>query len=197
MISFLAKDQNWAKITPWAGIILLILLFKYFSIYDPHFWGLINIPLYLFHQTEEHYIPGGFKKFMNHIVMNLPEGQEKLTDIKIFWINILMVWFAFAIFGLLSFINLGFGLLIIIFSIMNCLTHIIEGVKRKAWNPGLIMASIQFIISIFAAYYITAYGLENPIVWWLSTIVFSIIAHVLLFKLVMTKDFNKSRLCDY
>lgn len=188
MINFLAKDQNWAKIAPWAGIVLLILLFMNFSIYNPHFWGLINIPLYLFHQTEEHYVPGGFKKFMNQVVMNLPEGQEKLTDIKIFWINILMVWIAFAIFGVLSFVNLGFGLLIIIFSIMNCLTHIAEGVKRRAWNPGLIMATIQFIISIFAAYYITICGLNNPIKWWLSTIVFSIVAHVLLFKLVMTKD---------
>ena len=126
-----------------------------FSIYDPHFWGLINIPLYLFHQTEEHYIPGGFKKFMNQIVMSLPEGQEKLTDIKIFWINILMVWLAFTV----------FGLLIIIFSIMNCLTHIAEGIKRRSWNPGLVMASFQFIISIFAAYYVTIHGLENPIKW--------------------------------
>lgn len=125
---------------------------------------------------------------MNRVVMNLPDGQEKLTDIKIFWINILMVWLAFAIFGILSFINLGFGLLIIIFSIMNCLTHIAEGIKRKAWNPGLVMASFQFIVSIFAAYYITISGLENPIKWWLSTIAFSIIAHILLFKLVMTKD---------
>ena len=188
MVDYLAKGQNWAKITPWAGIIFLILLFSNFSVYDPHFWGLINIPLYLFHQTEEHYIPGGFKNFMNRVVMNLPEGQEKLTDIKIFWINILMVWLAFTIFGLLSFINLGFGLLIIIFSIMNCLTHIAEGIKHRSWNPGLVMASFQFVVSIFAAYYVTAHDLENPVKWWLSTIFFSIVAHVLLFKLVMTKD---------
>lgn len=188
MISILAKDQNWAKIAPWAGIITSVLLIFNFSIYDPHFWALINIPLYLFHQTEEHYIPGGFKDFMNHDVMKLPQDQEKLTDIKIFWINILMVWLAFIIFGLLSFINLGFGLLIIIFSIMNCLTHIAEGFKLKKWNPGLVMASLQFIISIFAAYYVTTHGLNNPIVWWVSTILFSIVAHILLFKLVMTKD---------
>jgi hypothetical protein len=50
------------------------------------------------------------------------------------------------------------------------------------------MASLQFIISIFAAYYVTTHGLNNPIVWWISTILFSIVAHILLFKLVMTKD---------
>lgn len=62
-------------------------------------------------------------------------------------------------FGALSFIDLGFGLLIIIFSIINCLTHIAEGFKRKSWNPGLVIASLQFIISIYAAYYVTAHGL--------------------------------------
>ncbi|MDE5000683.1 HXXEE domain-containing protein, partial [Francisella tularensis subsp. holarctica] len=87
-----------------------LLLFANFYVYDPHFWGLINITLYLFHQTEEQYVPGGFKDFMNRTVMALPQGQEKLIYIKIFWINILMVWLAFAVFGALSFINLGFGL---------------------------------------------------------------------------------------
>ncbi|MDE4938613.1 HXXEE domain-containing protein, partial [Francisella tularensis subsp. holarctica] len=76
-----------------------------------------------FHQTEDHYVPGGFKDFMNRTVMALPKGQEKLIDIKIFWINILMVWLAFSVFGALSFLKLGFGLLIIIFSIINCITH--------------------------------------------------------------------------
>jgi len=188
MIHLLAKNQNWAKITPWAGALLLIILFSSFSIYDPYFWALLNIPLYLFHQTEEHYIPGGFKDFMNQKVMNLPAGQEKLTDIKVFWINILLVWVAFAIFGALSFVNIGFGLLIIIFSIMNCLTHIVEGIKLKSWNPGLVMASLQFLISLFAAYYVTEHGLDNAIAWWIGTIVFSVVAHVLLFKLVMTRD---------
>lgn len=82
MIDSLARNQNWAKVAPWAGIFFTVLLFANFSVYDPHFWGLINIPLYLFHQTEEHYVPGGFKDFMNRTVMALPQGQEKLTDIK-------------------------------------------------------------------------------------------------------------------
>lgn len=188
MISYLAKNQNWAKITPWAGVVFLTVLIVNFSVENPHFWALLNIPLYLFHQTEEHYIPGGFKDFMNQEVMHLQAGQEKLTDIKIFWINILMVWLAFAVFGTLSFINIGFGLLIIIFSIMNCLTHIAEGFKLKSWNPGLVMASFQFLISIYAAYFVTVHSLANPLSWWVGTIVFSVAVHVILFKLVMTRD---------
>jgi hypothetical protein len=187
MIQFLAKNQNWAKPTPIMGALALTLLFYSFNPSEPLFWALINIPLYLFHQTEEHYIPGGFKDWMNHVVLALPQNEELLTDIKVFWINILFVWVAFLIFGALAFINIGFGLLIIIFSIINCLTHIAEGAKRKSWNPGLVMASLQFTISLYAAYFVTTHWLHNALIWWIGAILFSIIIHILLFKLVMTK----------
>ena len=186
MIRTFAKNQNWAKLCPWMGIITLILLFLYSKPTEPVFWALINIPLYLFHQTEEHYYPGGFKRFVNHIVYGLPEGQERLTDIKVFWVNILLVWVAFTIFGSLAFVNIGFGLFIIIFSVMNCLLHIFQGVKLRRWNPGLIVASFQFGISIYAAYFITVHGLGNAMVWWISGTLFSIVVHGLLFKVVMT-----------
>lgn len=193
MINYLAKNQNWAKLAPWMAVVTTFLLFKNFTIDNSMFWSLLNIPLYLYHQTEEHYIPGGFKQYMNRTIFNLPEGVENLTDIKIFWINILLVWVAFTIFGLLCyFVNLGFGLLIIIFSLINCLTHIIQVLKHKEWNPGAVMASIQFVISIYAAYFVTTHGLINPLFWWILTILFSILVHVLLFKLCMAKPENKN-----
>lgn len=188
MIDYLAKNQNWAKITPFMAVITTFLLFKNFSVNEPMFWALVNIPLYLYHQTEEHYKPGGFKQYINRVINKLPPNQEILTDIKVFWINILLVWLAFVTFGLLCyFVNVGFGLLIIIFSIMNCMTHIVQAIKHREWNPGLVMASIQFLISIYAAYFVTSNGLNYSIVWWFSTVLFSIIVHILLFKLCMTK----------
>ncbi|MCD6106829.1 MAG: HXXEE domain-containing protein [Caldisericaceae bacterium] len=187
MIKTLSKNQNWAKLAPVLGIITSILLITFFKPSQALFWALINIPLYLFHQTEEHLWPGGFKEYINRVVNKLPEGEEILTDDKIFWINIILVWLAFLIFGILSFFNIGFGLLIVIFSIMNCLTHIVQGIKQKEWNPGLVMASLQFILSVYAAYFITLNGLTNQFLWWLCSIVFSAIVHILLFKLIMIK----------
>ena len=187
IIEKLSENQNWAKFAPWLGIFSAILLFIYFSPNQPIFWALINIPLYLFHQTEEHYWPGGFKQYINRVINKLPEGEEILTDKKVFWINILLVWLAFIILGALSFLNIGFGLLIVIFSVFNCLTHIVQGIKRKEWNPGLVMASIQFAISIYAAIFITQKGLENRVFWWIGALVFSIIVHAILFKSLMTK----------
>lgn len=70
---------------------------------------------------------------------------------------------------------------------MNCLTHIIQAVKQKEWNPGLVMASLQFLISIFAAYFVTVNGLTHQVLWWIGTIVFSAVVHAVLFKVVMSK----------
>lgn len=186
MYHWLVKNQHWARFAPWLGVLTTLLLFYFFKPNEPMFWALVNVPLYLFHQTEEHYIPGGFKNFINQVINGLPVGQEKLTDTNIFWINILFVWVAFAIFGILAItVNIGFGLLIIIFSIINCLTHIFQGIKRVTWNPGLVMASIQFLLSLYGAYFITTHGLLNAITWWISAIIFSVAMHVILFRLVM------------
>lgn len=188
MINFLARNQNWAKAAPWLAIITTYCLFKYFTVTDAMFWALVNIPLYLYHQTEEHYLPGGFKQYINRVINKLPPTEEILTDVKVFWINILLVWCAFVIFGLLCyFVNLGFGLLIVIFSVMNCMTHVVQALKHREWNPGLVMASIQLAISLYAAYFLSTHGLTEPVVWWVSTIIFSIIVHALLFKLCITK----------
>lgn len=188
MYHWLVKNQNWAKFTPWMGIAATVLLFSYTNSRQPIFWALVNIPLYLFHQTEEHFIPGGFKKFINQVIDGLPPGQEQLTDVDIFWVNILLVWVSFIIFGVLAIkVNIGFGLLIIVFSIINCLTHIFQGLKRMAWNPGLVMASIQFFLSLYGAYFVTAHALKNSVAWWIGAIIFSVTVHMILFGRVMKK----------
>ncbi|MEA3313994.1 MAG: HXXEE domain-containing protein [Caldisericota bacterium] len=167
------------------GVISAIWLFWFFKPIELLFWAYVNIPLYFFYQTEEHLWPGGFKNFINHVINNLPEGEETLNDVDIFWINILLVLVTFIVFGLLALVNIGFGLLIIVFSIMNCLTHIVQGVRLKKWNPGLVMASLQFVVSIYAAYFVTVNGLTNPIIWWVSTVIFSVFVHAVLFKFIL------------
>jgi hypothetical protein len=185
MIQQLSKNQNWAKIAPILGVIAAAGLFLFYKPMDALFWAYVNIPLYFFHQTEEHFWPGGFKNYVNHVINHLPEGQETLTDKKVFWINILLVWVAFIVFGVLATVNIGFGLLIIVFSIINCLTHIFQGIRRREWNPGLVMASLQFVVSIFAAYFVTVNGLSNPVPWWIGAVVVSALVHVVVFRVVL------------
>lgn len=191
MIKRFAANQAWAKWCPLMGAIAVAALFTFSKWDQPVFWALCNIPLYLFHQTEEHYLPGGFKKFVNERIFHLPAGEETLTDIKIFWINILLVWIAFLIFGIAACFNIGFGLCIIIFSIMNCLTHIFQGVRMMEWNPGLVTASIQFVLSLYAAWFITSHGLSYAGAWWIGSCVFSIVIHLIVFKAAMPKSKQK------
>lgn len=185
MIQQFSKNQNWAKLAPVLGVVSTLWLLWFFKPTEALFWAYINIPLYFFHQTEEHLWPGGFKNYINRVINHLPEGQETLTDIKVFWVNILLVWVAFLVFGILALVNLGFGLFIIVFSILNCLTHIFQGLKRKEWNPGLVMASLQFLVSLYAAYFVTVNGLSNPVIWWIGTVVCSALIHALLFRFVL------------
>ncbi|HZK55371.1 MAG TPA: hypothetical protein VFC84_14400 [Desulfosporosinus sp.] len=35
------------------------------------------------------------KRYVNTVVNKLPEGEKKLIDAKVFWINILLVWIVF------------------------------------------------------------------------------------------------------
>ena len=187
IIHKLAENQNWAKAAPILGIASAILLFVFTHSSQPIFWALVNIPLYFFHQTEEHLWPGGFKRYVNTVVNKLPEGEEKLTDIKVFWINILLVWVAFLIFGALSFKDIRFGLLLIVFSIINCLTHVGMALRKKEWNPGLVMASLQLLLSCYGAYFLTAHGgIHSIALWWIIAIVFSAAAHAAVFKFSMT-----------
>jgi hypothetical protein len=74
MLDKLSENQKWAKIAPMLGIISLVWLFWFFRPTEPLFWAYVNIPLYLFHQTEEHFWPGGFKNYINKVIYNLPDG---------------------------------------------------------------------------------------------------------------------------
>ena len=185
MVALLSRRQNWAKASPVLGIAVAVWLCMTFQPSQAIFWALVNIPLYLFHQTEEHLWPGGFKDYINHVLYQLPDGEERLTDGKIFWVNIIFVWIAFILFGILSLYHLGFGLLIITFSMMNCSTHIEQAIRQKRWNPGLVMASVQMLTSIYAAYFISTYGLTDKASWWTGTILFSAVVHIILYRFIM------------
>jgi hypothetical protein len=191
VIKALARNQNWAKAAPVLGVASAVVLFVFFKPDQSAFWGLLNIPLYLFHQTEEHLWPGGFKAYVNRFVNKDSEGTETLTDTKVFWINILLVWVAFAVFGPLVFVNVGFGLVIIVSSIVNCVTHIVEAIRRKRWNPGLVVASIQFVLSVYGAWFLTSHGLTDPLWWWAGTIAFAAAVHAAVFRIVMSKPGGK------
>ncbi len=132
---------NWAKISIFLSIIIsliILIIVKTNNILLFLIW--IQIPIYLLHQFEEHYWPGGFKKFVNHEIFNVESGEYPLNDVNIFWINVPIIWVLMPIFAGLSYVNLFFGLWIPYFAVFNSLTHVIGAIVKRKYNPGLFVS---------------------------------------------------------
>jgi len=125
--------------------------------------------------TEEHLWPGGFKQYINTFVNNDPEGTETLTDVKVFWINIVLVWIAFAVFGALAFVNLDFGLLLIVFSLINCSTHIRQAIVDRAMESRPRYGfDPDHSVDLVPGWFVTTHGLTHPVLWWVGTVMLSL-----------------------
>ena len=137
----------------------------------------------------EHWWPGGFKDYVNKIQNG---GVEVLTDNAVLVINVVVVWVQFGILAFLALAtkNVGFGLVMIIFSIINCVSHIKVALERRTWNPGLVVASIQFCLSIIGAVILTMAmnaSVWEPVEWWFGSLLYAVIVHVIMFKTAMKR----------
>ena len=114
----------------------------------------LQFPVYLVHEFEEHTYPGGFKQFVNKSVFSVYDQDIPLNDERVFWINILAVWFLFPLTAIAAqFIHPALGLLTPCFSLMNASFHIISGIVKRSYNPGL-LASIflNYPLGVYALY---------------------------------------------
>lgn len=136
--------RDWAK----TGFILGIYLFIFLTVFvRPEdfvlYLILLQTPLYMMHETEEYIFPGGFGKFFNMDIFRLDTADKPVDENFIFFANILLVWVALPLFGLLSVIDYQFGLWIPYFSFFAGAAHIALGLKaRKRYNPGLIVSLV-------------------------------------------------------
>ncbi len=129
-LSWLKRD--WAKTGLILSIFLLVFLFVFVRNVDRVlFIILLQTPLYMLHQAEEYVFPGGFGKFFNMDIFNLDTEDEPLDENFVFNVNILLIWIALPVFGLLSTLDYQFGLWIPYFSFFAGIAHIALGIKRK------------------------------------------------------------------
>ena len=146
--------NNWAIASLPIGILLLLLgpfIFK--GVGFEAFLVFLLLPVYMFHQYEEH-AHGEFKIFVNNFV---GKGKEVLSDKTIFWINILAVWLVSLVGLYLSvYVSLAFGLAMGYLTVFNGFTHVVIGIVRRSYNPGLWTSLILFLpFGSFTLYAIT------------------------------------------
>ncbi len=154
--------RDWAK----AGLPISIFLFVFLFVLVKDndfvlFLLLLQTPLYMLHETEEYIFPGGFGKFFNMDIMKFETPDRPLDENFIFSINIILIWIALPLFGLLSTLNYEYGLWLPYFSIFAGVSHLALGIKaRKLYNAGLVVSLLLNIpVGVWSVYYLVNQGL--------------------------------------
>lgn len=141
MLSRLA--QYWVYGGFLAGILLLVLLPEFARNWSPALLAVyLQSPIYMLHQYEEH-DGDRFRLFVNRTIGG---GQEVLSHMAVFVINIPGVWGVNAIsFLLASYLSLGYGLIAVYLTLVNAVVHIVAAAATRSYNPGLGTAIFLFL----------------------------------------------------
>ena len=154
--------KDWAKVGLILSIFLLAFLFVFVREYDfVVFLILLQTPLYMLHEAEEYIFPGGFGKYFNIKIFKLETEDKPMDENFIFFVNILLIWVALPLFGLLSTLDYRFGLWIPYFSFFAGIAHIALAIKaKKVYSPGLV---VSLLINIPVGLWSILYLINNGI----------------------------------
>lgn len=143
MMKWLVEKWNWPAVSLFAACLLMALAPVWFVT-----GGLaltlvyLQLPIYMLHQWEEH----SGDRFRLYINRTIGGGREVLTPAATFWINSLGVWLVDLIaLYLACFVNLSLGVIAIYLPLVNSLGHIIPGLAKREYNPGLWTSLILFL----------------------------------------------------
>jgi hypothetical protein len=135
--------RNWMYGGAFAGLFLLALVPLLIGAWSlPLLLVYLQLPIYLFHQVEEHHADR-FRQFVNdHIAGGLPA----LTTEAVIVINVPGVWGVnlLALY-LARFVDLGLGLIAVYLTLVNAIAHIVSMIVLRGYNPGLITALVLFL----------------------------------------------------
>ena len=187
--------KDWAKVGLILSIFLLVFLFVFVRKYDfVVFILLLQTPLYMLHEVEEYIFPGGFGKYFNTEIFKLETEDKPMDENFIFYVNIILIWFALPLFGLLSTINYQFGLWIPYFSFFAGVAHIALGIKeKKLYSPGLIVSLLVNIpVGLWSVFYLIDKGiLSNFFLNWHILIGFGLNALLPIMGTILFRNYQK------
>jgi hypothetical protein len=142
-MDWLVTKWNWPAASLFSACVLLALLPVWYAragllltlVY-------LQLPLYMLHQWEEH----RGDRFRLYINRTIGKGLEVLTPTATFWINLLGVWaIDLLALYLACFVNPSLGLIAIYLPLINSLGHIMPGLARREYNPGLGTSLLLFV----------------------------------------------------
>ena len=131
--------ENWPKVGVVVGIFLTIYLVVIVLPQSTLLFALLmSTPLYMLHQTEEHFFPGGFDKFMNKNIYQTDPDTGLIDRNAVFVIN-MIVWIAMPLYSLWAVTDLTQAAWMPYFYIFQAVLHLILGIiGKRILNPGMI-----------------------------------------------------------
>lgn len=158
--------RDWAKAGLVVSVFLFVMLFVFVLPSDEVvFLLLLQTPLYMLHQTEEYVFPGGFVRFFNRDIFKLDTDDGPVDEDFSFAINMLYIWVALPVCGLLATLDPRLGLWTPYFSLFAGVAHIALALRAgKLYNPGLVVSLLLNIpVGVYAAARLVQLGaLANP-----------------------------------
>ncbi len=185
MLAYLYK--NWAFMG--VGIAFYVTLLLASSFYDLSYFIFLvwlQFPVYLLHQCEEHGYPGGFQEFINLRIFKTGNTNSPFNPARIFWINIGIIWGLFPLFAVLAqCVNPVYGVFLPIFGLFNATTHIMSGIAKKGYDPGLgISLFLNYPTGIFTLYVAHKLGYLTKLSVG-GSVLFSFLLHVMMFAMAL------------
>lgn len=147
-----------------AALFLLVILFSSKHQFHQVIWLIwLQVPIYLLHEFEEHAYPGGFKLFINQKIFGSKIPDCPLSDASVFWINIPFIWIMFPFFAIVAqHHHIELGIILPCFALLNATTHIIVGIVKRQYNPGLLVSVfLNYPTGIYLLYVMSQHGLLN------------------------------------
>lgn len=143
------------------------------------FWVWMQFPVYLIHEMEEHAWPGGFQKSVNEVIFKSTVPNFPLTHVHVFWINIPFIWVLFPLIAVLSQNwNMNFAAAIVLFSLFNATLHILSGIIRRRYSPGLVASIfLNYPAGIYALFLLHEDGHLNLSIF-LYAFLFALCGHL-------------------
>lgn len=183
--------ENWMKV----GIYVVpFLLFMFFSctteISQVKLMSVLMLVAYIIHQYEEHWVDllgnqYAFYGYINELFLDVLNAENTniilLSRKSIFFINTSLVWLIGTIAIWRSPGHLFPSLAMAGIILVNAVTHIMAGILKQSYNPGLLTAIVIFIplaIAFYRSILVTEPAMTIQVK---ASIAWAVFAHILMF----------------
>jgi hypothetical protein len=148
----------------------------------------MQVPFYLVHEFEEHVFPGGFRQFINFKLFESGNANFPLSEAGVFWINIPFIWVLYPLLAILAqHVNPLIGMTLPYFTLLNATTHIIAGLVKRCYNPGLcVSVFLNYPTCIYTIIYLN-HHYSHTLMSNIGGFIFALAGHAVILGSIVTK----------